>query len=128
MKKVYFLGVFSCFLVFLFSCSNAQEAFALGNLQDAFNAPLNTAAQESGYNTDTKEIGPIVARVINAAVGLIGIILLSLLVYGGFLWMSARGEEEKVQTAGKVIRAAIIGAIILAGSYAIAYAVFKLLG
>jgi len=60
-----------------------------------------------------------VARIINVALGLLGIIMVVLMVYAGFLWMTAAGNEEKAGTARKIIFSAIIGLIIILSAYAI---------
>ena len=57
--------------------------------------------------------------VINAFLSLIGVILLAYLLYAGYHWMTARGEEEKVTAAKETIYRAIIGIIIIVAAYAI---------
>ena len=52
---------------------------------------------------------------------LLGVIFLVLMVYGGYLWMTAAGNEDKVTKAKNLMTAAIIGLIIVVGSYAISY-------
>lgn len=60
-----------------------------------------------------------VARVINVSLGLLGTIAVVLIIYAGFKWMTAGGEEEGIETAKKIIFAAVIGLIIIASAYAI---------
>lgn len=62
----------------------------------------------------------IATNIINVALGLVGIILVVLILYGGFLYMTSGGEEEKLNRAKKVIRNAIIGLVIVLSSWAIA--------
>ena len=64
-------------------------------------------------------ISIIVGTVIQALLGLIGLIFLVLMLYAGYNWMIARGEEEKVEKAKDTITRAIIGLIIVVGAYAI---------
>ena len=61
----------------------------------------------------------IIGTVIQALLGLIGLIFLVLMLYAGYNWMIARGEEEKVEKAKDTITRAIIGLIIVVGAYAI---------
>ncbi|MDD4994945.1 MAG: IPT/TIG domain-containing protein [Patescibacteria group bacterium] len=65
------------------------------------------------------DIRVIVARIINIALGLLGIIALIFVLYGGFLWMTAGGDEEKVGNAKKVLTNAVIGLAIILTSFAI---------
>jgi TRAP-type C4-dicarboxylate transport system permease small subunit len=50
---------------------------------------------------------------------LVGVIFLILMVYGGYIWMIARGNDELISKAKDTIRSAIIGIIIVVGAYAI---------
>lgn len=61
-----------------------------------------------------------VARIIRVAMGLLGIIAVVIMLYGGFTWMTAGGEEEKVGEAKKMIFAGIIGLAIILSAYALA--------
>lgn len=64
-------------------------------------------------------VSAIIGAVIQALLGLIGLIFLVLMLYAGYNWMIARGEEEKVEKAKDTITRAIVGLIIVVGAYAI---------
>lgn len=51
--------------------------------------------------------------IINILLGLLGVIVTVLLFYGGFVWMSANGNDEKISEAKKLIIGAIIGLFII---------------
>jgi len=54
--------------------------------------------------------------VINWVLGILALIAVVLVLIGGFRWMTAGGNEEKVESAKKTLYAALIGlVIILAG-------------
>jgi len=83
---------------------------------------LSEVGADSGpYEQVTEESGVsnIAGAVIQAALALIGVIFLALMLYAGYHWMTARGEEEKVEKAKDTITRAIIGLIIVVGAYAI---------
>ena len=61
----------------------------------------------------------IISTVISSALALIGAIFLALMLYAGYHWMTARGEEEKVEKAKDTINRAVVGLIIVVGAYAI---------
>ncbi len=76
-----------------------------------------------------KEIGggdvpTLVGNVIGTALSMIGVLFFILMVYGGFLWMTARGNEEQTKKAFNTITAAVVGIIIVMASYAITTFVF----
>lgn len=72
---------------------------------------LRDIGEEAGYKTVDPHV--LVARYINIFLQLVGAILVALLVYGGFLWMTAGGDQEKVKKATSTIKNAIIGLIII---------------
>ncbi len=80
-----------------------------------------TAAGSAGYNQYTTEttFAETLGTVVKAALSFVGVIFLILMVYAGYLWMTARGDEGKVDKATDIIRAAIIGFIITMGAYSI---------
>ncbi len=89
----------------------------LGELQDA-----QTTSGLKKVSLETT-----IGNMINGALGFVGIIFLVLMIYAGYLWMTAAGNEEQVAKAKKLIRAAIIGIIIVTFSYAITGFVIELL-
>lgn len=64
-------------------------------------------------------LSQIIGVTIQAGLALVGVIFLVLMLYAGYNWMTARGEEEKVEKAKDTITRAIIGLIIVVGAYAI---------
>jgi len=132
MKKIIWLKIFltSFCLLFIFGLN----ANAL-NLNDAFKVtdnsskdPLDTLASKAGYNTAQTNLNQIVGNVIQTVLGLLGIIFLLLIIYGGVIWMTAQGEEAKVEKAQRIIRNAVIGLIIVISAYAISYFIINAIG
>ena len=64
-------------------------------------------------------VSEIVGTAVSAFLALLGVIFLALMLYAGYHWMTARGEEEKVEKAKDTIQRAIVGIIIVVGAYAI---------
>lgn len=80
----------------------------------------------SGY-TSTMSVGSIVALLVRAALGLLAIIFLILMIFAGFSWMTAGGDEAKVKKARDTIKTAVIGLLIVLAAYAITYFLFSVL-
>ena len=83
---------------------------------------LDSAARGAGYNTDVDAntvLFEVLGKVIFAVVSMIGVLFILLIIYGGYTWMNARGDEAAVRKAKNIIRDAIIGLIVLATSYSI---------
>lgn len=68
-----------------------------------------------------------VGRIITVAISLIGIIFVAQIVYAGYLWMTATGEEEQVTKAKHIIRRSVIGLAIVLSAWAITSFVVKYL-
>lgn len=87
--------------------------------QDLENQLTNTA--QSTYDTSNADLIPMIGNIIKIALGFLGIILLIIIIYGGFLWMTSQGEEEKVGKAKKIIGAGVVGVLIIVLAYTITY-------
>lgn len=73
--------------------------------------------QEIG--TGTTDVRVTIARIIRVAFGLLGTVALLLILYAGFLWMTAGGDEDKVSAAKKTMTSAVIGLVIMLSAFAI---------
>lgn len=78
---------------------------------------LSAVTQRAGTTEGSLET--IVGQLIAGALTLVGLIFLALMVYAGYLWMTAQGEEEPVNKAKQIISGSIIGLVILLSAYAI---------
>jgi len=61
----------------------------------------------------------IVGTVARIFISLLGVIFISYVILGGYLWMTAGGNEEKVTKAKTIIQNGIIGLIVVLGAAAI---------
>ncbi|MBI5622061.1 hypothetical protein HY933_04340 [Candidatus Falkowbacteria bacterium] len=66
-----------------------------------------------------------VYRILNAFLQVFGVIFVIIIVYSGFRWMTAGGNEEHIEEAKKWIRNGIIGLAIVFAAYAITLFVFN---
>ena len=89
---------------------------------DAIRKDINTS-----IGLGEKDPRAIVASVINVALGFLGIIAVVIILLGGFKWMTAGGNEDKVAEARKLITAGIIGLIIIMAAWGIAKFVIEAL-
>jgi hypothetical protein len=68
----------------------------------------------------SKDLRQTIAGIINVVMGFLGIVAVVIILIGGFIWMTAGGNEEKVKKAKALIFQGIIGLVIILASYAIA--------
>lgn len=115
------------FIVILLLLMFVMNNVAIAKISDAFGPILDDAAGEkgAGYKTGTEpEI--LIGQIIKAALSFVGVIFLLLMIYGGYLWMTARGNEEEVTKAKNLIKAAVVGLIIVLAAYAISIYIIEL--
>lgn len=61
----------------------------------------------------------VIIRIIQWALGLLGLIAVVFVIFGGIMWMTSAGNEEKITKAKKIITSALIGLIVVTLSWAI---------
>ena len=120
-KKNKFLLLLLPFLVFLMSFGfvfasgtnyGLDGTVEVGDLKKAFS--VNEVSDDSSSFLSTR-LGTIVGAILS----FIGVLFMILIVYGGLLWMTARGNEQQVEKAKNLIIQAVIGLIIVLAAYTI---------
>lgn len=86
-------------------------------------APDNLIGRSSNANAPSS-IPELIGSIIGTALSFVGVIFFLLILYAGFLWMTAFGNEEKVTTSKSIMEHAAIGLIIVLSAYAISKFVF----
>lgn len=98
----------------------------------ADNYGLDTAAAPAGLN-DKNVFGGVdtpaalIGKIINYALGFVGLIFFILVLYAGLNWMTARGDSGKVDKSKDTLESALIGLAVIIAAYAIVNTVFKAL-
>jgi len=67
----------------------------------------------------------LIKNLINFLLGFLGIILVVIILYAGFLWMTAGGDEKKITLAKDMIKNAVIGLAIVLSAWSISYFVIN---
>lgn len=78
----------------------------------------------AGYSIDadgtpSNELPSIIGTAVKAILSFVGVIFLILMIYGGYLWMTASGNEQQVEKAKNIIIRSVIGLIIVMAAYTI---------
>ena len=90
------------------------------NLKCVANFGVEQVQSGLGGSLGNKSLIATITSVINVALGLLGVIAVVIILIGGFKWMTAGGNEDKVAEARKLIFAGIIGLAIILAAWAIA--------
>lgn len=72
-----------------------------------------------------KPLTEMVGNVIGTALSMVAVLFFGLMIYGGILWMTDRGNEEHSKKALGTITAAVIGILVVISAYAITNFVFQ---
>ncbi|MCX6782297.1 MAG: pilin [Candidatus Magasanikbacteria bacterium] len=115
-------------LYFAFGRVHEVQAGALSQADPNAELLQGVASIQEPLGLPSTDIRQIAANIIRIALGFVGIVLIVLIMYGGFLWMTAGGNEEQIGKAKKILVNAIIGLIIILSAYAIVLFIMRMLG
>jgi len=81
---------------------------------------LKNAQKKAGFaDANETTLAETVGKVIGVALSLIGTIFTVLILYAGFLWMTAGGETDKIDKAKNILKSSVIGLLITLAAYSI---------
>ena len=104
--------------------ASAADPEAQNIIQRMIGSVSKVNLPSGGDDVDTRA-ETIVGTIIGLFLGIMGILFLGLMVYGGYKWMIAQGREEEVTKAKDGIKQAITGLGIVIAAYAISYFVIS---
>lgn len=125
------LKIVTVLLLCCFMFSQATFSLAADNSATLFNNGLKKVGGEAGYdntlqaNQAENKLINIVGKVVQALLSFLGVIFFILMIYAGFIWMTAKGDQQKVQKAKDVLINSLIGLIIVVTAYAVSYFVIS---
>lgn len=126
LKKTSLLLLSYFFLLINFTSSiKAQESSVLKSPLGRF----KDTATESGYNTAAENTAKstIIVDVLIYVLGLVGLFFLIMIIYSGFQWIAAGGNEDTITKAKTRLKNSIIGFVIVLLSYAITIFVINII-
>ena len=88
----------------------------INSLKNFADKAFTTSGAASVQNATERFDNPLLGRLmqyIMIAEGFVGLILVCVIIYAGFLYMTAQGEEEKIRKVKQYLTNAVIGLIIL---------------
>lgn len=94
-------------------------------IQGGLESLVSGAPELPSGTTDLKQA---IGRIIQIFLGFLGILAVVLIIYAGFLWMTAGGDSAKVDKAKDYIKNAIIGIVIILAAYIITSYVLTQIG
>jgi hypothetical protein len=92
-----------------------------------------TNTQGTGFNSfnavgmGNRDPRRIASSVIQVMLGFLGVIAVILILFGGFKWMTASGNDDKVEEAKRLITAGVVGLLIVLAAFAVSIFVLNAL-
>ncbi len=119
------VAVLSLFLMPAVSFAGDATGFS-GGLS---NATTNLASVKAGAGTNygNADLPTLIGRFVSIILGVMGIILVVYIIMAGVAYMTAAGDDKKIQKAKDNIKNAIIGMFIILAAYSISTFVISLL-
>jgi len=127
MKRLFIISSLSLSLILFLSTGDLAQGTAAA---DVFNQGLQTTATQAGIDQlagSPETLSERVGTIVNYLFGIVGTIFLIMVIFGGFVWMTAGGSDEKVGKANKIINNATLGLIFIFLAYALVYATLLVL-
>jgi len=110
-------------LVFAFAL--VVPAITSAQIPEEFGGDAASFDGTLGQTDGEQDLVGLITNIMNWLFGFLGILAVLVILYGGFKWMTAGGDDDKVGDAKKLIINGIIGLIIILSAYAIATFVFN---
>jgi len=118
--------LFVSVLFFVSAIGISQASFLTTAKTAEFTNAINNVSSTT-YQTKTKSINDITAAIIQAVLGILGVIFIILMFLSGFKWMTADGNEEQVNKSKTTIINLIIGLAIVLAAFIITYSLSGIL-
>lgn len=65
------------------------------------------------YVAPARDLPTTIRFIVNFVLGIVAVVALAALVYGGFRYVASRGEEQEIETAKGIITNAVIGLVVI---------------
>jgi len=98
----------------------AAPAFAAGvELREGLDTIGQDVFKESPGGASGTSLTTRISELIKTILSVLGVIMLMLFLYAGWLWMSNRGGKENIGKAKSIMGEAVIGLAIILSAYSI---------
>lgn len=119
MKKLFLTILFGALLVGTAGVANAQS------LSEDMQRQNEAFVGKQGADMKARDPRVLVGEIIKVALTLIGTIFVAYTVYGGFIIMTANGNDENITKARSIITQGAIGVAVALSAYSIAFLVYR---
>lgn len=129
-KKITFVCLFLVSAVGFFYPTISVRAEILNRVDvwsDQYSAEQVGFAAFKEIGLGTRDPRRIIAAGINVLLGFAGVVAICFIIYGGWIWMNAKGNEAQVEKAKKLLKNAVIGLLIILSAFALSIYITRVL-
>ncbi|MBT6563099.1 MAG: hypothetical protein HON76_11305, partial [Candidatus Scalindua sp.] len=119
-KKLFRLGMLTNALLVIFL--TGVVSFLIPSIARAISIDYGLGAT---LGLGTADLLETVINIVQWALGLLGLAAVIVIMYGGFIWMTAKGNQDKIAKAKKILFNGLIGLAIILLSWAIVFFVMR---
>ena len=116
-NKIQFLFIFLFFIVGIVIIPQLVSAQASLGLE-----------VPTGTGLGTRDLKDLIVTIVNILLGFLGLIAVIVILYSGYRWLTAGGNEENVSVAKKVLINGVIGLVIILSAFGIVAFVINIMG
>jgi len=111
--------IISALLFFCFGFSLLSKTASAYNFNQ--DSGLDTTASQAGFTEQLKTLTPesLAGQAISIILFFLGVLFISLIIYGGMVWLTSEGNEQKITKAKGTMTMAFIGLSLVIAAYAI---------
>lgn len=112
-------------LTLMFAVPILSVQYAQADLASDITTRLNeTDLQNELGGNDAGDLPKTIGNIITVALSFLGIVFIIFILYAGFQWLLAQGDEGKIKKAKQIIIQSVIAIVIIFLAYAITSFVF----
>ncbi|MBT5823794.1 PKD domain-containing protein [Candidatus Peregrinibacteria bacterium] len=98
-------------------CDTSGRVIDFTEYEGGFDSPDSAGYDEALTRNDN--LRDFIQTIVNFALGFLGLLATIIIIYGGVMYVASRGDEEMATKGKKTITYAVIGILIILGSFAL---------
>jgi 4-hydroxybenzoate polyprenyltransferase len=113
----------------IFAQDQTSGGLLLPDTMKGLNEQAAQTADYSGYRSTSGQTGiSVITVILQYLLSFLGVVFFALIIYAGFRWLYAGGNEDQLADAKKLMKNAVIGLLIIVFAYLITFFVVSRLG
>lgn len=111
------LGVLPAYAQISGTSGGSADKGAAGTVKNSFSSVLRNSGLYTGPQGQLPQLESGLGKFIASVLALIGVATFALVVYAGALWITAAGNEERIDQSKRILMGAVLGLVIIFSAY-----------